>query len=312
MTSYFMPNFRYKLYIIVLWERYKGEIILIHKMIRNTLFLLVVIALLVIVVRKVSEPVFSDLITQPITDKIARDALEDLPLPPSQEELIAYAQQLAEEGTVQNSIDLTLRYEQAAGDRKGVMTAAYKETLLGFIDMESSSLAEISNRPIYEEKMMISSSLAADIEGEQYAQTLADQDQQAGMDDMQQEQEPGMEQQDKEQKQEPHKEDSEVQDKLITTDTLASDLKVADVTDRDEGSSSGSTNTSSESTDVAADSEVPTAGNEGVALYVNEVYFDRYPNLEEALRLAALVENAALIDLRTEEVVWDNYKRSTD
>lgn len=278
-------------------------------MIRNTLFLLVVIALLVIVVRKVSEPVFSDLITQPITDKIARDALEDLPLPPSQEELIAYAQQLAEEGTVQNSIDLTLRYEQAAGDSKGVMTAAYKETLLGFIDMNSSSLAEISNRPIYEEKVMISSSLAADIEGEQYAQTRADQDQQAGMDDMQQEQEPGMEQQDKEQKQEPHKEDSEVQDKLITTDTLASDLKVADVTDRDEGSSSGSTNAGSESTEVAADSD---AGNEGVALYVNEVYFDRYPNLEEALRLAALVENAALIDLRTEEVVWDNYKRSTD
>ncbi|WDH81940.1 hypothetical protein PUW24_03115 [Paenibacillus urinalis] len=270
------------------------------------------IALLVIVVRKVSEPVFSELITQPITDKIARDALEDLPLPPSQKELIAYAQQLAEEGTVQYSTDLTLQYEQASGDRKGIMTAAYKETLLGFIDMESSSLAEISNRPIYEEKVMISSSLAADIEGEQYAQTRADQDQQAGMDDMQQEQEPGMKQQDNEQKQEAHKEDSEVQDKLITTDTLASDVKVGDVTDRDEGSSSGSTNTSSESTDVAADSEVPTAGNEGVALYVNEVYFDRYPNLEEALRLAALVENAALIDLRTEQVVWDNYKRSTD
>lgn len=268
-------------------------------MIRNTLFLLVVIALLVIVVRKVSEPVFSDLITQPITDKIARDALEDLPLPPSQEELIAYAQQLAEEGAVQYSTDLTLQYEQASGDSKGIMTAAYKETLLGFIDMESSSLAEISNRPIYEENVMISSSLAADIEGEQYAQAYAEQEQQAGMDAMQLE--PGMERQ-----------DNKVQDNLITTDASVPVVEAADVPKSDGGSLSGSSNTGSESTDVTVDSEVSITGNEGVALYVNEEYFDRYPSLEEALRLAALVENAALIDLRTEQVVWDNYKHSTD
>lgn len=290
------------------FERYKGEIILIHKMIRNTLILLVVMALLVIVVRKVSEPVFSELITQSITDKIARDALEDLPLPPSQKELTEYTQLLAQEGTVQYSTDLTLRYEQAAGDSKGVMMAAYKETLLGFIDMESSSLAEISNRPIYDENVMISSSPGAGVQGEQYAMSRADQ--QASMKDVQQE--PDMGKQEEELKDEVHKEENNVQDKLITTEASVPVVEVGDVTKSDQGSSSGSSPTDSKSTDVTADSKVPVAGNEGVALYVNEVYFDRYPTLEEALRLAALVDHAALIDLRTEQVVWDNYEHSTD
>lgn len=261
---------------------------LIHKIIRNTLFLLVVIMLLFVIVRKVSEPIFSDLITQPITDKISESALEDLFLPPTQEELSEYTQRLALEGTIKYSTDLVLRYEQSAGESNGGMTASYRETLLGFVNMNSSSYKAISNRPIYDEDISISSSVTDVSQGEEYA--LRRSEESIAKD---------------KQRAEKNSQDTSSHSELAMGDL--NDTSAVKITEDNE-----TTEADAVSYEETAVSEDTAAGDNGVALYVNDVYFDRYATKEEALRLAALIKNAALIDLSTHQVIWDNYARSTD
>lgn len=255
----------------------------INRALRMIFVMLIICAVLLILVQKVVEPVLSDYIAQPISEHIAKKASDYLEFPPSPEKLGEFKQEALDNDWYDSEGHLIVEYKQLSNAAEGTITVSYTETFLSFMRLSSSS-----NKVIYYQKPYTTEFFVSTEEGdiEQITTEYAD-----GTDTDQ----------------------PEETDELITeSETIESEAVIAigettplqDVF-LQETEQPSKDNAEAMLTNAETSTEVPSEEH-GVALYVDDSYFDAFLNKQDALKLAAFVENAKIIDLVTSRVVWES------
>ena len=250
----------------------------INRVLRTILVMLIICAVLLILVQKVVEPVLSDYIAQPISEHIVKKASDYLEFPPSPETLGEFKQEALDNDWYDSEGELTVGYQQLPNATEGTITVSYSERFLIFMRLSSSSTKVVYyQKPLHTE--FVVSSEDRDIE--QITTEYAD----------------GTE-----------TEQREETDELTTESEIVTALEET-VPQQDvfsqEAEQPSKDNAEAMLTNAVNSTEVPSEEH-GVALYVDDSYFDAFLNKQDALKLAAFVENAKIIDLVTSRVVWES------
>lgn len=277
----------------------------INRVIRTTLIVLIICAILLILVKKVVEPVFSDYIAQPIAENIANKASDYLELPPTPESLAEFKQEALTKDWYDSNGQLNVEYRQLPNSTEGTISVSYSETFLAFMQLSTSTNKVIHRQEPHDTELYVSTE-----EGviEQVATVYADNN-------------------DKEMEQ--LEETSEFiaengssksgivmaaegtlpsQETVLSQETVSSqEAESLQETPFPKKTERQTIKDSAEviSANSEASSEAPFEEH-GVALYVDGAYFDAFLNRQDALELAAFVENAKIVDLVTSRVVWES------
>ncbi|WP_454193769.1 hypothetical protein [Paenibacillus sp. Marseille-Q7038] len=255
----------------------------INRVIRTILVVLIICAVLLILVKKVVEPVLSDYIAQPISEHIAKKASDYLELPPSPETLREFKQEALGYDWYDSEGQLIVEYKQLPNATEGTITVSYSETFLLFMRLSSSSNKVVHYQEPYETEFFVSTE---DGDIEQMTTEYAD----------------GIETEQPEETDELTSESENVESEAVIAieETAPLQDEFSQETEQRSKDSGEAILTNAE-----ASTEV-TSEEHGVALYVNGSYFDAFLNKQDALELAAYVENAKIIDLVTSRVVWES------
>lgn len=255
----------------------------INRVLRTILVMLIICAVLLILVKKVVEPVFSDYIAQPISEHIVKKASDYLEFPPSSVALSEFKQEALDNDWYDSEGQLIVEYKQLPNATEGTITVSYTETFLSFMRLSSSSNKVVYYQEPYTTEFLVSTE---DGDTEQITTEYAD-----GTDT------------DQPEKTDEFTTESETveSEAIIAIEETAPLLNVfSQETEQPSKDSAEAILTNAETS-----TEVPSEEH-GVALYVDGSYFDAFLNKQEALQLAAFVENAKIIDLVTSRVVWES------
>lgn len=250
----------------------------INRVIRTILIMLIICAILLILVKKVVEPVFSDLIAQPISEHIVKKASDYLELPPSPETLKEFKQEALSNDWFDSEGQLIVEYKQLPNATEGTITVSYSETFLIFMRLSSSSNKVVYYQEPYGTEFFVSTE---DGDIEQMTTEYAD----------------GTETEQPEETDELTTESEPVESEAVIA--IEETALLQDVFSQKAGQPS------KDSAVILTNAET-SSEEHGVALYVNGSYFDAFLNKQDALELAAFVENAKIIDLVTSRVVWES------
>lgn len=281
----------------------KGESYMRDKLlkgIRQILMALIVFAVLLILAKKIVEPAFSDLITQPISENIAKKASDYLEIPPTTESFNEFVQDAYTNDWIDPSGQLNLQYEQLPHATEGTITVSYSETFLRFMNLHSTADQTIHYLKPHEKELVVSTMMSS----EDSMSAVLSAENTTAEESTAEENTAG--------KNEPEENVPEKSATNESTEQLKpiknADQKKETVHEREsENEPETKSLTSSNDSEHTLPNE-DDASDHGVALYVDGKYFDAFVSKEDALALAVFVENAKIIDLVTNRVVWESAK----
>ena len=246
----------------------------LNRVIRTILIMLIICALLLILVEKVVEPVFSDLIAQPISENIAKKASDYLEMPPTPESLAEFKQEALTNDWYDSNGQLSVEYRQLPNATEGTIIVSYSETFLTIMHLSSSSNKVIYYQEPYDNELFVSTEEG---NGGQNTTVYADH-----------------------LETELPEEPSE-----LTTESIV-EVPAEKIAPPQTAPSQETEQLSKDRTEVILTNTEASSEEHGVALYVDGAYFDAFLSKQDALELAAFVENAKIIDLVTSRVVWES------
>ncbi|WP_211746526.1 hypothetical protein [Paenibacillus sp. Marseille-Q4541] len=258
----------------------------INRVIRTILIMLIIFAILLLLVKKVAEPAFSDLIAEPISEKIARKASDYLEMPPTPEDLVQFKEDAITNGWVDQNGRLNLQYKQLPDATEGTITVSYGETFMRMMNLHSSTDKVIYYQEPLEEEFVVSTTGAQ----QQIMKQNTKQTDSTSLEEI------------------PLVEGIEG----ITKDSSIQQEKQVETVEQQKTTLQTKATNETEQVNSVNEAAVDlpeanaSASENGVALYVNGVYFDAFVNKKDALKLAAFVEDAKIIDLVTSRVVWES------
>ncbi|WP_160034795.1 hypothetical protein [Paenibacillus sp. An7] len=255
----------------------------INRVLRTILVMLIICAVLLILVQKVVEPVLSDYIAQPISEHIVKKASDYLEFPPSPETLGEFKQEALDNDWYDSEGELTVGYQQLPNAAEGTITVSYSERFLIFMRLSSSSTKVVYYQKPLHTEFVVSSE---DRDLGQITTEYAD-----GTETVQREE----------------TDELTTESETIESEAVTATEKTAQQQDEfsQEAEQPSKDNAEVILTNAVNSTEVPSEEH-GVALYVDGSYFDAFFNKQDALKLAAFVENAKIIDLVTSRVVWES------
>lgn len=252
----------------------------LNRVIRTILIMLIICALLLILVEKIVEPVFSDLIAQPISENIAKKASDYLDMPPTPESLAEFKQEALTNDWYDSNGQLSVEYRQLPNATEGTITVTYSETFLTIMHLSSSSNKVIYYQEPYDNELIVSTEEG---NGEQNTTVYEDQL------------------------------ETELQEEPsdLTTESIVATESIVEVPAEEielpqTVPSQETEQLSKDRTEVILTNTEASSEEHGVALYVDGAYFDAFLSKQDALELAAFVKNAKIIDLVTSRVVWES------
>ncbi|MBD7969665.1 hypothetical protein H9647_16510 [Paenibacillus sp. Sa2BVA9] len=251
----------------------------INRVMRTILVVLIICAILLILVKKVVEPVFSDYIAQPISEHIVKKASDYLELPPSPETLREFKQEALGNDWYDSKGQLIVEYKQLPNATEGTITVSYSETFLIFMRLSSSS-----NKVVYYQEPNDTEFLVSTEDGD--------------IEQMTTEYAEGAKTEQPEETNELTAESGSVESEAVIA--IEETAPLQDIFPEE------TEQPSKDSAEVILANTETSSEEHGVALYVDGAYFDAYLNKQDALELAAFVENAKIIDLVTSRVVWES------